>query len=94
MRLGAVGDVRMVEQHGRSLVEKRLTDPVRRDTEVHALRALAPQGLPLPELIELGTESIPHDPHAVLPRRLDRRKPARSRRQSYSDPRLGGSASG
>jgi aminoglycoside phosphotransferase len=58
MRQGAVGYVQLIEQNGRSLVEKRFTDRLRRDTEVLALRALAHQGLPVPELVEVGRESI------------------------------------
>jgi aminoglycoside phosphotransferase (APT) family kinase protein len=55
---GAVGHVRLVEHHGRSLVEKRFTDPARRDAEVIALRALAGQGLPAPEVVEVDEESV------------------------------------
>ena len=58
MQQGAVGDVRLVKSHGRSFVEKRFPNPSRLDTEVIALRALADQGLPVPELVEVGTESI------------------------------------
>ena len=58
MLQGAVGRVQLTARHGRSLVEKRFTDRLRRDTEVLALRALAHQGLPVPELVEVGTESI------------------------------------
>ena len=58
MRQGAVGHVELVERHGRTLVEKRFTDPVRRDTEVLALRALADQGLPVPELVEVSASIL------------------------------------
>ena len=58
MRQGAVGFVEVVQHHGRCVVEKRFSDPARRDTEVLALRALAHQGLPVAELIEVGPESI------------------------------------
>jgi aminoglycoside phosphotransferase len=44
--------VRLVQRGGRTLVEKRMTDPVRHDTEVLALRALADSGLPVPEVVE------------------------------------------
>ena len=52
MQQGAVGHVRAVHRDGRALIEKRMTDPLRHDTEVTALRALAGSGLPVPELIE------------------------------------------
>ena len=52
MRQGAVGTVRLVERDGRRLVEKRLSDPARHDTEVRALRALADSGLPVPQVVE------------------------------------------
>lgn len=52
MRQGAVGTVRPVERDGRRLVEKRLSDPARHDTEVRALRALAGSPLPVPEVVE------------------------------------------
>ncbi|SDS97110.1 Phosphotransferase enzyme family protein [Friedmanniella luteola] len=58
MRQGAVGHVRSVERHGRFLVEKRFADPRRRDTEVLALRELLHQGLPVPELVEVGPEAV------------------------------------
>lgn len=51
MRQGAVGQVRLVERDGRPLVEKRMTDARRHDTEIVALRALAGSGLPTPELV-------------------------------------------
>jgi len=40
------------------VVEKRFTDPSRYQAEVLALRALADQDLPVPELIEVGTDSV------------------------------------
>lgn len=52
MRQGAVGTVRLVERDGRRLVEKRLSDPLRHDNELRALRALADSGLPVPQVIE------------------------------------------
>ena len=58
MRQGAVGSVRLVKHHDRSFVEKRFTDRSRRDTEVLALRAVAEEDLPVPELVEIGSESI------------------------------------
>jgi aminoglycoside phosphotransferase len=58
VRQGAVGQVRLVERHGHRLVEKRFLDATRRDTEVLALRALAPSGLPVPELVEVGPQSV------------------------------------
>jgi aminoglycoside phosphotransferase len=51
---GAVGTVRVVEHDGRRLIEKRMTDPARHDTEVRALRALAGSGLPVPEVVDAG----------------------------------------
>jgi aminoglycoside phosphotransferase len=58
MRQGAVGHVRLVERGGRRLVEKRMTDASRHDTEVRALRALAGSPLPVPELVEVAPGSI------------------------------------
>ncbi len=58
MRQGAVGHVQLVERHGRTVVEKRFPDLARRDTEVLALRALAGQRLPVPELVEVRSQSI------------------------------------
>ena len=58
MRQGAVGHVQLTERSGRCVVEKRFADPSRRDVEAAALGALAHQGLPVPELVEVGTESI------------------------------------
>ena len=55
---GAVGQVRQVQWRGRSVVEKRFADVYRRDVEVVALRALAGQDLPVPELLELRADSI------------------------------------
>ncbi len=52
MQQGAVGQVRAVHRDGRALVEKRMTDRLRHDAEVIALRALAGTGLPVPELVE------------------------------------------
>ncbi|WP_161606327.1 phosphotransferase family protein [Microlunatus speluncae] len=73
MRQGAVGHVRLVEHDGRSVVEKRMADPARHDTEVLALRALAPTGLPVPELIRVEPGSILM---TLLPgRRLDGDEP-------------------
>jgi hypothetical protein len=40
------------------VVEKRFADPSRGEVEVLALRALADQDLPVPELLEVGPESI------------------------------------
>jgi len=58
MHQGAVGHVQLVQRSGRSVVEKLFSDPSRRDVEVVALCALTDQGLPVPELLEVGTESI------------------------------------
>lgn len=58
MRQGAVGQVRQVEDQGRSLVEKRMADPVRHQTEVVALRALADSDLPVPELVRVEPGSV------------------------------------
>lgn len=58
MRQGAVGQVRLVERDGRRLVEKRFADPARRAAEVRALRAVAGQGLPVPELVEVAADSV------------------------------------
>lgn len=58
MRQGAVGHVRLVEHGGRRCVEKQIADPVRHDTEVLALRALADSGLPVPELIKVEPGSV------------------------------------
>lgn len=58
MHQGAVGSVRRVERGGRSLVEKRMSDPARHRTEVVALRALARAGLPVPEVVEATPGSI------------------------------------
>lgn len=52
MRQGAVGEVRLVDREGRRLVEKRLRDPARHDTELRALRALEGSGLPVPQVID------------------------------------------
>lgn len=58
MRQGAVGHVRVVERDGRTLVEKRMSDPARHDTELRALRALAGSGLPVPEVVASAPGSI------------------------------------
>ena len=58
MLQGAVGQVRRVEWNGRSVVEKRFVDLDRRDVEVVALRALADQELPVPELLEVRADAI------------------------------------
>jgi len=58
MRQGAVGAVRLIERDGRRLVEKRMTDETRHDTEVRALRALSGSGVPAPELVDERTGSI------------------------------------
>jgi aminoglycoside phosphotransferase len=58
MRQGAVGHVRSVERGGRTLVEKRMTDASSHTTEVLALQALQSTSLPVPELVEVGPDSI------------------------------------
>ncbi|MBW9110000.1 phosphotransferase family protein [Microbacterium ureisolvens] len=58
VRQGAVGHVRLVEHLGRPVVEKRMTDPARHDTEVLALGALGCTELPVPELIQVDRGSI------------------------------------
>lgn len=58
MRQGAVGHVEVIEHHGRCVIEKHLTDPDRRTTEMLALRALADQPIPVPELIETRPDSL------------------------------------
>lgn len=58
MQQGAVGHVRVTQHHGRPVLEKRFADPSRQEVEVLALRALADQDLPVPELIQVGSESI------------------------------------
>lgn len=58
MRQGAVGHVRLLQRDGRTIVEKRMPDAARHDTEVCALRALAHSGLPVPELVAAGPASI------------------------------------
>ena len=58
MLQGAVGHVRLVQHGGRTLVEKRMSDPSRHDAEVRALRALAHTGLPVPELVKVEPDSI------------------------------------
>lgn len=55
---GAVGQVRLVERDGRTLIEKRMPDRRRHDTEVAALRALHDSDLPVPELIEVEGDAI------------------------------------
>lgn len=58
MRQGAVGHVRLVERHGRTLVEKRMTDASRHDTEILALVTLTHSRLPVPEVAEARAGSI------------------------------------
>jgi aminoglycoside phosphotransferase len=58
MRQGAVGHVRLVEHRGRPVVEKRMIDPARHDTEVLALRALASSGMPVPQLVDVRPGAI------------------------------------
>lgn len=58
MLQGAVGQVRSVQWRGRSVVEKRFADPARLNVEVVALRALAEQDLPVPELLLVQADSI------------------------------------
>lgn len=58
MLQGAVGHVRLVNRGSRELVEKRMANPVRHDTEVRALRALVGSGLPVPQLVEVVPGSI------------------------------------
>ena len=58
MRQGAVGQVRVVEHRGQPVVEKRFRNRFRLQVEVLALSTLAHQDLPVPELIEVRTESI------------------------------------
>lgn len=58
MRQGAVGTVRLIRQESQTLVQKRMTDPVRHDTEVRALRALERSALPTPHLIKVQPGSI------------------------------------
>ena len=58
MQQGAVGQVRVTQYGGRPAVEKRFTDRSRQDVEILALSVLAHQDLPVPELLEVGTESI------------------------------------
>lgn len=58
MLQGAVGQVRLVNRGRRQLVEKRMADPLRHDTEVGALRALVGSGLPVPQLVEVAPGSI------------------------------------
>jgi aminoglycoside phosphotransferase len=58
MLQGAVGHVRLVNRGSQQLVEKRMTDRRRHDTEVGALRALVGSGLPVPQLVEVSPGSI------------------------------------
>lgn len=58
-RQGAVGHVRVVERDGRTLVEKRMPDARRHDTEILALCALTDTDLPVPELVD-------HTPGSIL----------------------------
>ncbi|MBT2483816.1 MULTISPECIES: phosphotransferase family protein [unclassified Microbacterium] len=55
---GAVGQVRLVERDGRTLLEKRMPDARRHDTEVRALQALQGSGLPVPELVSVEPGAI------------------------------------
>ncbi|WP_309069826.1 phosphotransferase [Microbacterium sp.] len=58
MRQGAVGHVRVLQRGGRTLVEKRMPDPLRHDVEVLALHALVDSGLPVPVPVEVRPGSI------------------------------------
>jgi aminoglycoside phosphotransferase (APT) family kinase protein len=58
MLQGAVGHVRLIEHGGRTLVEKRMSDPARHDAEVLALSSLAQTDLPVPELVKVEPGSI------------------------------------
>lgn len=58
MRQGAVGSVRLLRRRGRALVEKRMSDPHRHDTEVAALRALQNSALPVPRLVAVEPGAI------------------------------------
>jgi aminoglycoside phosphotransferase (APT) family kinase protein len=58
MRQGAVGHVHLVRHEGRTAVRKRLPDPGRHRTELVALGALAGHGLPVPEVLDVGADSI------------------------------------
>ncbi|MGV2982727.1 phosphotransferase family protein [Microbacterium sp. AGC85] len=58
MLQGAGGHVRLVKHGGRSLVEKRISDPVRHDAEVLAMTSLAGTDLPVPELVKVEPGSI------------------------------------
>lgn len=55
---GAVGSVRVLRRDGRLLVEKRMRDRTRHDTEVTALRALQGSGLPVPEIVSVEPGAI------------------------------------
>ncbi|NLP84021.1 aminoglycoside phosphotransferase family protein [Microbacterium sp. CFH 90308] len=58
MRQGAVGHIRLVERAGQTLVEKRMTDAARHDTELLALTAVADVDLPTPTIVEASAGSI------------------------------------
>ncbi|WP_456284798.1 phosphotransferase [Microbacterium sp. JZ101] len=58
MRQGAVGHVRVVMRGGRALVEKRMADPARHDTELLALRALAQTSIPAPSVVDASLGRI------------------------------------
>ncbi|GAB2612413.1 phosphotransferase family protein [Pseudactinotalea suaedae] len=58
MLQGAVGSVRLVESPAGAVVEKRMADPLRHDTEVLALRALRHTDLPVPRLVEVRPGTI------------------------------------
>lgn len=58
LRQGAVGQVRVRERDGRQVLEKRFVDVVRRDVEVHALRALAGSDLPVPEVLDVTADAV------------------------------------
>ncbi|HEU5486105.1 MAG TPA: phosphotransferase [Microlunatus sp.] len=53
-----MGQVRVTEYRGRPAVEKRFTDRSRLEVEVLALAALAEHEVPVPVLLEVGTEAI------------------------------------
>ncbi|WP_375423410.1 phosphotransferase family protein [uncultured Friedmanniella sp.] len=48
----------MTQHHGQTVVEKRFADPARREVEMLALRTLSDHDLPVPDLIEVGPDSI------------------------------------
>ncbi|MET1004158.1 MAG: phosphotransferase, partial [Propionibacteriaceae bacterium] len=55
---GAVGQVCLTEHRGRTVVQKRFTDRFRQEVEILALRHLADQAFPVPEIVGVGAESI------------------------------------